>query len=34
VLALHDAFIRPQPASSRARRRRRSEMLAESVRVG
>jgi aspartate kinase len=34
VLALHDAFIRPQPASSRGRRPRRSEMLAESLRVG
>ncbi len=34
VLALHDAFIRPQPASSRGRRRRRSDMLAESLRVG
>jgi aspartate kinase len=34
VLALHDAFIRPQPASSHGRRRRRSEMLAESLRVG
>jgi hypothetical protein len=34
VLALHDAFIRPQPASSRSRRPRRSDMLAESLRVG
>jgi aspartokinase len=34
VLALHDAFIRPQRASSRARRPRRSDMLAESLRVG
>ena len=34
VRALHDAFIRPQPASARGRRPRRSELLAESVRVG
>jgi len=34
VLALHDAFVRPQPASSRGRRPRRSHMLAESLRVG
>jgi bifunctional aspartokinase / homoserine dehydrogenase 1 len=34
VLALHDAFIRPQPASSRSRRPRRSDLLAESLRVG
>ncbi|MFN8590887.1 MAG: aspartate kinase [Thermomicrobiales bacterium] len=34
VLALHDAFIKPQPASARGRRPRRAEMLAESVRVG
>src|SRR3712207_3681024 len=34
VLALHDAFIRPQPASSRSRRPRRSERIAESLRVG
>ena len=34
VLALHDACIRPQPASARSRRPRRSDMLAESLRVG
>ncbi len=34
VLALHDAFVRPQAASSRGRRPRRSHMLAESLRVG
>ncbi|MBW3632776.1 MAG: aspartate kinase [Chloroflexi bacterium] len=34
VLAVHDAFIRPQPASARSRRPRRSDMLAESLRVG
>jgi aspartate kinase len=34
VHTLHDVFIRPQPASSRGRRPRRSEMLAESLRVG
>ena len=34
VLALHDAFVRPQAASSRGRRPRRAEMLAESLRVG
>ena len=34
VRALHDAFIRPQPATARGRRPRRSELLAESVRVG
>ncbi|MGH2617665.1 MAG: aspartate kinase, partial [Thermomicrobiales bacterium] len=34
VHALHDAFIRPQPASARARRPRRADMLAESLRVG
>jgi aspartate kinase len=34
VRALHDAFIRPQSASSRERRPRRSRLLAESVRVG
>ena len=34
VRALHDTFIRPQPASARARRPRRHELLAESVRVG
>jgi bifunctional aspartokinase / homoserine dehydrogenase 1 len=34
VQALHDAFIRPQPAASRGRRPRRADMLAESLRVG
>jgi aspartokinase len=34
VDALHGAFIRPQPASARARRPRRADMLAESLRVG
>ena len=34
VQALHDAFIRPQPAGVRGRRPRRAELLAESVRVG
>ncbi len=34
VAALHDAFIRPQPASARGRRPRRSELLAEPLRVG
>jgi bifunctional aspartokinase / homoserine dehydrogenase 1 len=34
VLALHDAFIRPQSTGARVRRPRRSEMLAESLRVG
>ncbi len=34
VRILHDAFIRPQPASARGRRLRRAELLAESVRVG
>jgi hypothetical protein len=34
VEAIHDAFIRPQPASSRGRRPRRSELLAEPLRVG
>ena len=34
VRAIHDAFIGPQPASARGRRPRRSELLAESLRVG
>jgi aspartate kinase len=34
VRALHDVFIRPQTASSRERRPRRSRLLAESLRVG
>jgi aspartate kinase len=34
VAAIHDAFIKPQPASARGRRPRRAELLAESVRVG
>jgi hypothetical protein len=34
VLALHDAFIRPQATAARTRRPRRSEMLSESLRVG
>jgi len=34
VRALHDALIRPLPVSSRGRRPRRAELLAESVRVG
>jgi aspartate kinase len=34
VEAIHSAFIRPQPASARGRRPRRSEMLSESLRVG
>lgn len=34
VQELHNAFINVQPASSRGRRPRRSEMLAESLRVG
>ena len=34
VRALHDTFIRPQPPTTRGRRPRRSELLAESVRVG
>lgn len=34
VQALHDEFIKAQPASSRGRRPRRSELLAESLRVG
>jgi aspartate kinase len=34
VAAIHAAFIRPQPASARGRRPRRSELMAESLRVG
>ena len=34
VYALHDALIRPQPVAARGRRPRRSELLAESVRIG
>lgn len=34
VQALHSAFIGSQPASSRARRPRRAELLSESLRVG
>ncbi len=34
VSALHDAFIRPQPATSRTRRGRRTDLLAETIRVG
>jgi aspartokinase len=34
VLALHNAFIRPEAASARSRRRRRADLLAESLRVG
>jgi aspartate kinase len=34
VAAIHDAFIKPQPASARGRRPRRAELLAEAVRVG
>ncbi len=34
VQALHDAFIRPQPAAARGRRPRRSELLSETIRVG
>ena len=34
VQALHAAFIRPRPGSARARRPRRADMLAESLRVG
>jgi aspartokinase len=34
VRSLHDAFIHSRPASARGRRPRRSELLAESVRVG
>lgn len=34
VAALHDAFIRPQPATARARRGRRTDLLAETIRVG
>lgn len=34
VAALHERLIRPQTASHRARRRRRSDLMAESLRVG
>jgi bifunctional aspartokinase / homoserine dehydrogenase 1 len=34
VQALHDEFIKGQPASARGRRPRRAELLAESLRVG
>jgi hypothetical protein len=34
VRALHDVFIRPQAASAKGRRPRRSHLLAESLRVG
>lgn len=34
VLTLHDAFIGPRTASARGRRRRRADMLGESLRVG
>jgi aspartate kinase len=34
VEVVHDTFIRPQPATARGRRPRRSELLAESLRVG
>lgn len=34
VLAVHDSFIRPEVATARTRRSRRSAMLAETVRVG
>jgi aspartokinase len=34
VRELHDTFIRPQTASQKARRPRRSDLLAESLRVG
>ncbi len=34
VQALHDAFIKVQPAAARGRRPRRAEMLSESLRVG
>jgi aspartate kinase len=34
VRAIHDALIGPQPASARGRRPRRSELLAEPLRVG
>jgi aspartate kinase len=34
VAALHDAFIRPANTGARSRRRRRSDLLSESLRVG
>jgi hypothetical protein len=34
VAALHSAFIRPVLATSRGRRRRRSDLMSESLRVG
>lgn len=34
VQTIHDAFIGPQPASARTRRRRRSQLIGESVRIG
>ena len=34
VRALHDAFIRPLPATTRGRRLRRAELLSETIRVG
>lgn len=34
VDAVHEAFIRPQVATARSKRRRRAEMIAEAVRVG
>ncbi len=34
VRALHDALIRPPVATSRARRRRRADLMAETIRVG
>jgi aspartate kinase len=34
VAAIHDTFIKTQPASARGRRPRRAELLAEAVRVG
>ena len=34
VAAIHDTFIKTQPASVRGRRPRRAELLAEAVRVG
>jgi hypothetical protein len=34
VEAVHDTFIRPQVATARGRRGRRSALMAETVRVG
>jgi hypothetical protein len=34
VQALHDAFIKPQVATTRGKRPRRTNMLSESLRVG